>query len=221
MRIRIPTEISPQEAVTMQQRLAPLVSETSELPKKITTLVGCDATYLSGTTLAAAVLTDYKNLRALEVKTVKEPTRFPYIPGLLAFREAPAVLRAVRALRATSYICMVDAHGIAHPRRFGLACFVGLALDRPTIGVAKTLLYGSVKGSHVFDEHGYRIAEKMVLPGSGKTIYVSVGHKISLKDAVSVVKHCLTTRGPLPIHLAHEEVTKRKWQIKKSNQASS
>lgn len=205
----------------MQQRLAPLISETSELPKKITTLIGCDATYLSGTTLAAAVLTDYENLQALKVKTVKEPTRFPYIPGLLAFREAPAVLRAIRALRATSYICMVDAHGLAHPRRFGLACFVGLALDRPTIGVAKNLLYGSVKGNRILDEDGYPIAESMLLPGNGKTIYVSVGHKVSLRDAVRIVKHCLTTRGPVPIKLAHEEVTKEKWRIKRSNPASS
>jgi len=213
MRIRIPTGISLQEAVIMQKRLAPLISETSELPTKITALVGCDATYLRGTTLAAAVLVDYENLRAVKVKTVMEPTRFPYVPGLLAFREAPGVLRAIRALRATSYICMVDAHGLAHPRRFGLACFVGLALGRPTIGVAKSLLYGSVKGNHVLDEHGWQIAECIVLPGSGKAIYVSVGHKISLKDAVRIVKHCLTTRGPVPIKLAHEEVTKDKLRV--------
>jgi deoxyribonuclease V len=205
----------------MQQKLAPLVSETSELPAKITALVGCDATYVSGTTVAAAVLTDYESLGALKVKTVKEHTRFPYIPGLLAFREGPAVLRVIRALRANSYICMVDAHGLAHPRRFGLACFIGLALDRPTIGVAKSLLYGWVKGNHVLDAHGYPIAESMVLPGSGKTIYVSVGHKVSLRDAVRIVKHCLTTRGPVPIRLAHEEVTKEKWRIKRSNPASS
>jgi deoxyribonuclease V len=221
MRIRIPTEISPQQAVRMQQRLAPLVSETSELPAKITSLVGCDATYLSGTTVAAAVLTDYANLRALKVKIVKEHTRFPYIPGLLAFREAPAVLRAIRALRANSYICMVDAHGLAHPRRFGLACFIGLALDRPTVGVAKSLLYGWVEGTHVLDEHGCPIAESLVLPESGKTIYVSVGHKVSLRDAVRIVKHCITTCGPVPIRLAHEEVTKEKWRIKRSNPASS
>jgi len=210
MRIRIPSGISPQEAVTMQQRLAPLISETSELPKKMTALVGCDATYLNGTSLAAAVLVDYENLQTVKVKTIKEPTRFPYIPSLLAFREGPGVLRAIRALRATSYVCMVDAHGLAHPRRFGLACFVGLALGRPTIGVAKSPLYGSVKGTHVLDEHGYQIAECLVLPESGKTIYVSVGHKISLKDAVKIVKHCLTTRGPIPIKLAHEEVTKER-----------
>ncbi|HMK82273.1 MAG TPA: endonuclease V [Candidatus Bathyarchaeia archaeon] len=220
MRIRIPAGISAQEAVTMQQRLAPLISEISELPTKITALVGCDATYLRGTTLAAAVLVDYENLQAMKVKTVKKPTRFPYIPGLLAFREAPAVLHAIRALRGTSYICMVDAHGLAHPRRFGLACFVGLALGRPTIGVAKSLLCGSVKGNHVLDEHDYPIAECITLPESGRTIYVSVGHKISLKDAVRIVKRCLTPRGPVPIKLAHEEVTNGKWRMAKQFSAS-
>jgi deoxyribonuclease V len=221
MRIRIPKRVTPRVAVALQEKLAPLVKERSELPRKLTTLVGCDATYVLGTTLAAAVLVDYSDLRVIRVKGAKERTRFPYIPGLLAFREAPAVLRAVRSLRADSYVCLVDAHGLAHPRRFGLACFVGVALDRPTIGVAKSLLYGSVKGNKVLDEAGYPIAELMALPHSGKTIYVSVGHKISLRDAVDIVKRCLTPCGPAPIALAHEEVTKRKWQMKRSNQAYS
>jgi len=164
---------------------------------------------------------NYNNLNVIRIRTVKEPTRFPYIPGLLAFREGPAVLRAIRELKASSYVCLVDAHGLAHPRRFGLACFVGVALDRPTIGVAKSLLYGSVEGNQVLDEKDHPIAEIIALPGSGKKIYVSVGHKISLKDAVDIVKHCLTPRGPIPINLAHEEVTKRKWATKKSSQASS
>jgi deoxyribonuclease V len=116
---------------------------------------------------------------------------------------------------------MVDGHGLAHPRRFGLACFVGLTLDRPTIGVAKGLLYGSVKGNHVVDAEERVVAELITLPSSRKTIYVSVGHKISLKRAVEVVKRCLTPQGPLPISLAHKEVTKKKWEIRKSNQASS
>ena len=182
--------------------------------------MGCDATYFGETTLAAATLVDYEGLKLLRVKSIKARTRFPYIPGLLAFREAPAVLRAIRALKAKSYVCLVDAHGLAHPRRFGLACFVGLALDLPTIGVAKSLLYGSVSGNEVLDKDGYKIAEIVSLPGGGKTIYVSVGHKVSLKDAVTIVKHCLTPRGPAPISLAHEEVTKQKWGLKKSNPAS-
>ena len=221
MRIRIPAQITPHEAVALQRRLAPLVKETSEFSKSVSTIIGCDATYILGMTVAAAVSVDYNTFSVRHIKAVKEETTFPYIPGLLGFREGQAVLRAIRTLKPTSYVCMVDGHGLAHPRRFGLACLVGLALDRPTIGVAKNLLFGSVKGGHVVDGDGRTLAELITLPGGGKTIYVSVGHKISLSDAVEVVKHCLTPQGPLPIRLAHEEVTKRKWQIKKSNQASS
>lgn len=219
MPLRIPASISPRAAIALQKKLAPLVSETSDLPKKITSLVGCDATYLRGTTIAAATLVDYASLSLVKAKSVREPTRFPYIPGLLAFREGPAVLKAIRALRAKSYVCLVDAHGLAHPRKFGLACFVGLALNRPTIGVAKSLLYGWLRGRQVVDSEGYPIAELIQLPPSGKPVYVSVGHRVSLKDAVEIVKRCLTARGPTPITFAHEEVTKQKWQVEKSNPA--
>jgi deoxyribonuclease V len=221
MPIRIPAKITPQEAITLQRKLAPLVKETDEFPRKHLPLVGCDATYIDGTTVAAAVSIDYENLTVKHIRTIEAPTTFPYIPGLLAFREGSAVVRAIRALRLRSYVCMVDGHGLAHPRRFGLACFVGLALDRPTIGVAKGLLYGSVRDNRVVDREGHPIAELITLPDSGRTIYVSVGHRISLKHAVVVVKRCLTTQGPLPIRLAHEEVTKRKWEIRKSKQVSS
>lgn len=169
--------------------------------------------------MAAATLVEFENLKLLKLRSVKEKTRFPYVPGLLAFREAPAVLRAIRSLRAKSYVCLVDAHGLAHPRKFGLACFIGLALDRPTIGVAKSVLCGSVHGNKLVDNNNYQIAEVLPLPGTGKSIYVSVGHKVSLKDAVDIVKHCLTPHGPVPISFAHDEVTKQEWQVKKSNPA--
>jgi len=221
MRIRVPRQITPQQAITLQRKLAPLVNDCGDLPSDISTIVGCDATYFNGRTVAAAVSVGYDDLSVRRVKVAEGRTVFPYIPGLLAFREGGAVLRVIRALRLKSYVCLVDGHGLAHPRRFGLACFVGLALDRPTIGVAKSLLCGSVDGSHVVDAAGCAIAEIVPLPRSGKLIYVSVGHKISLRNAVQVVRHCVTPQGPLPIRLAHEEVTKRKWQLKRSNRASS
>jgi len=220
LKLKLPDSISVQDAIKLQQKLAPQVSEESDLPAKISNLVGCDATYFRGITSAAATLVDYEKLELLKTIGVEESTRFPYIPGLLAFREAPSVLRAIRSLKPKSYVCLVDAHGVAHPRRFGLACFVGLALDKPTIGVAKSLLYGRIKKDTVIDGDGSPIAVTLKLPESGKTIYVSVGHKISLKDAVRIVKYCLTPQGPVPIRLAHEEVTKRKCPLKKSNPAS-
>jgi deoxyribonuclease V len=219
MRIRVPSHITPEKAVALQRRLAPFVKTESKLPKQISCIVGCDATYIRGTTIAAAVSIDYGNLSLRRSEVVEEATTFPYIPGLLAFREGAPVLHAIRGLGETSYLCMVDGHGVAHPRRFGLACFVGLALDRPTVGVAKNPLYGTVKGGRVLDERGCVVAELMTLPETKKTIYVSVGHKISLRDAVQVVRRCLTPQGPLPIRLAHEEVTKRKWRNKRSSPA--
>ena len=219
--IRVPVNITPERAIELQQRLAPLVNSTTRLPRCISAIVGCDATYFDARTLATAVSVNYGDLSVRRARTVSEQTSFPYIPGLFGFREAPPVLRAVRLLREASCVCMVDGHGIAHPRKFGLACLVGLALNRPTIGVAKSLLYGSVKGRRVLGPYGRTIARVLNLPGSGKTIYVSVGHKISLTDAVAVVKRCLTPQGPLPIRLAHQEVTKTKWQVKKSSQVSS
>ena len=195
------------------------MKEESELPSSIAHLVGCDATYVRGDTIAAATLVDYETLNLVRMRVVTEKTTFPYVPGLLAFREGPSVLRAIRSLKPRSYVCLVDAHGLAHPRRFGLACFLGLALNRPTIGVAKSLLYGEQKESRVVDEGGRQIAEVIHLPDSRKSIYVSVGHKISLKDAVGIVRHCLRPQGPIPITLAHEEVTAQKWRAKKSNPA--
>jgi len=193
------------------------VKKTGALPDPIRTLVGCDAAYLSGITIATATTVRYADLSLLKIHSTSEDTRFPYIPGLLAFREAPAVICAIRGLRARDYVCLVDAHGVAHPRRFGLACFVGLALDHPTIGVAKSLLYGEVRDDKVLDREG-RVLAELVRTLGGKNLYVSVGHKISLKDAVFIVKHSMGSSGPVPIRLAHDEVTKRKWQIKNSNQ---
>jgi len=219
LRIRIPSRISPSAAVALQKKLAPLVKEESELPSGITQLMGCDATYVRGNTIAAAALVDCETLNLVRMRVVTEKTSFPYVPGLLAFREGPSVVRAIRSLKARSYACLVDAHGLAHPRRFGLACFVGLAVDRATIGVAKSLLYGKQQGNRVVDEGGRQLAEAIPLPDSRKSIYVSVGHKISLKDAVGIVRRCLTPQGPLPIRLAHEEVTRQRWRVKRSNPA--
>ena len=221
MRIEIPRNITPQEAVELQQKLAPRVKRGVKLPKNISTIIGCDAAYVEGKTIAAAVAVDYKSLSLQRVETVIEDTGFPYVPGLLAFREGPPVLRAIHALHPACHVCIVDGHGVAHPRKFGLACFVGLSLNRPTIGVAKSLLFGEVVGGRVVDGEGVVIAELMTLPSSGKRIYVSVGHKIRLQEATKVVEHCITPLGPLPIRLAHEEVTRRKWQLKRSNPVSS
>jgi deoxyribonuclease V len=109
-------------------------------------------------------------------------------------------------------VCIVDGHGLAHPRRFGLACHVGLIMDLPTIGVAKSRLFGREVGERIVDPQGNSIAE--VIRANGKRLYVSVGHKISLDESVRVVRHCVSKRGLEPIVLAHQEAQRAKWSIR-------
>jgi deoxyribonuclease V len=134
---------------------------------------------------------------------------FPYIPGLLSFREGPVVVRALRKLRHKPDVCIVDGHGLAHPRRFGLACHVGLVTDRPTIGVAKSRLFGTEAGETLADLEGDIIGS--VLQFNKKRLYLSVGHKISLEDATKIVRRCVIGQSLEPIVLAHQEATKLRW----------
>jgi deoxyribonuclease V len=106
----------------------------------------------------------------------------------------------------------MDGHGLAHPRGFGLACYVGLITGLPTIGVAKSRLFGTEDRETLVDSEGDVIAR--VIRSNGKSLYVSVGHRISLEDATRIVKHCTNRRGLEPILLAHHEAKKLKWSTK-------
>jgi deoxyribonuclease V len=210
--ITIPRSITPQEAVSLQNRLAPLISQGSALPEEIRYVAGTDGAYEGNRAAGAAVVIKYGTLQPAETATVRAHVTFPYIPGLLAFREAPIIVRALRKLKHRPDVCIVDGHGLAHPRRFGLACHVGLVMDLPTIGVAKSLLSGREVGERIVDPWENSIAE--VVRANGKKLYVSVGHKISLDESVRVVRHCISKRGLEPMLLAHQEAQKAKWSIR-------
>ncbi len=162
--------------------------------------------------MGAAAVIDCDSLEPVEIKTAQARVTFPYIPGLLAFREAPVVVRALRKLRRKPDVCIVDGHGLAHPRKFGLACCVGVVMNLPTIGVAKSRLFGTEVGETLVDAEGNMIAT--ILRHKRKSLYVSVGHKISLEDATRIVKHCLSERGLEPVVLAHLEAKKLKWSLR-------
>ena len=192
--------------------MASLVSQQSNIPDRVRYVAGADGAYDNEKASGAAVLIDYDTLEPIETATAKVRVTFPYIPGLLSFREGPVVIRALRKLRQKPDVCIVDGHGLAHPRRFGLACYVGLVTSLPTIGVAKSRLFGTEDGETLVDSEGDVIAR--VLRSNGKSLYVSVGHKISLEDATRIVKHCITRRGLEPVLLAHQEAKKLKWSPK-------
>jgi len=211
-RIAIPRNPTPREAVTLQNKLASLVSQQSRLSEQIRYVAGADSAYDNEQAFGAAVLIDYVKLKPVETATARVRVTFPYIPGLLSFREGPVVVRVLRKLRHKPDVCIVDGHGLAHPRRFGLACYVGLVTDRPTIGVAKSRLFGTEAGEALVDLEGDIIGS--VLQFNRKRLYVSVGHKISLEDATRIVRRCVIRHGLVPIVLAHQEATKLRWSSK-------
>ncbi|HEY5620368.1 MAG TPA: endonuclease V, partial [Candidatus Bathyarchaeia archaeon] len=127
-----------------------------------------------------------------------------YMPGLLAFREGPLVVAAAERLRSSPDMFLVEGHGRAHPRRFGLACHVGLALNKPTVGVAKSNLYGGVRKGEIVDPDG-TVLGRVLESGRNRPLFVSVGHKVSLADAFDIVRSSLVESYPAPLRTAHLE----------------
>jgi deoxyribonuclease V len=164
-----------------------------------------------GVARGAAVVLRYPDLGIVEVKEAQSKIRFPYVPGLLSFRESPLILAACEKLSNVPDLILVDGQGIAHPRRFGLASHVGLLLDLPTIGCAKSILCGQHQpvaeeaGSHAeLLDKGELIGAALRTKSGVKPIYVSVGHKINLVSALEwVMKCCRGYRLPEPTRLAH------------------
>lgn len=205
-----PWDVSPEEAMEIQRRLRDqVVMETAF--DRLETVAGIDCGFRDEKTRAAVVVLDYANLQPVDQAIAELPVPFPYIPGLLSFRETPAVLEALAMLDVEPDLLILDGHGYAHPRRLGLACHVGVITDVPAIGCAKSCLIGKHKeppveaGSWVplYDEH--EVIGAVVRSRTGVSpIFVSVGHKVDLETAVQVVLHCCTKyRLPETTRYAH------------------
>jgi deoxyribonuclease V len=168
--------------------------------------------------LAAAVLWDLVDLVVVERRVATRRLGFPYVPGLLSFREAPALLAALRKLQRAPDVLMCDGQGLAHPRRFGIACHVGLICQRPAIGCAKSLLVGehdvlpAERGARVPLRHRGESVGTVLRTQSGiKPVYVSVGHRMDLATAERLVLACAVRyRLPEPTRLADQWVAQAK-----------
>jgi deoxyribonuclease V len=143
-----------------------------------------------------------ENLTLIGNSQHRSQVQIPYISGLLGFREAPIMAQTIKRLMSKPDVILVDGHGLAHPRKFGSACHVGVITDTPTIGVAKGRLYGSKAGDLLLDKAGDTIAW-ILKDMRGKPYYISVGHKITLSDAMTVIKRCMGKYGPEPLRQAH------------------
>ena len=160
----------------------------------------------------AVVVLDYPGLRVVEAKVIRDKINFPYVPGLLSFREAPLLLRACQVLEKMPDLIVVDGQGIAHPRRIGLASHLGLFLDVPTIGCAKSRLCGSHEtpgtepGEYTDLMDGDEVIGVVLRTKVGiKPVYISIGHKIDLRTAIYwVLECCKGYRLPEPVRIAHQ-----------------
>lgn len=202
----------PEEAARIQTELRTrLVLAWDKRP--VTTIGGVDVSIKTESTHAAIVVLSYPDLKPLEGITAEAPLVFPYIPGLLAFREGPAVLAAWAKLQNKPDLLMFDGQGIAHPRGIGIASHMGLWLERPTIGVAKSRLYGrhaevgSARGDRadLLDKQGNIIGTVLRTRERTNPIYISPGHLIDVQTATEFVQACLTSyRLPEPTRWAHK-----------------
>ena len=205
-------EVSTAQALDIQQRLASRVSKNSEVvaPRFIG---GVDISVGRGGEIATAavVVLQYPELVPVETQVIQGKLSFPYVPGLLSFRESPLTLAACERLSVTPDLILVDGQGIAHPRRMGLASHLGLFLNTPTIGCAKSRLCGQHKepgekpGSYTeLVDRGETIGAALRTKRSLKPLYVSIGHKVDLETAVYwVLECCRGYRMPEPTRLAH------------------
>jgi deoxyribonuclease V len=214
--IRHRWDLKPKEAVQLQRELASKV-RISGLRKKPKTVCGVDvaSTSSGGKLIAAAVLMTYPGLEVIETAVSVGKANFPYVPGLLSFRECPVVISAVEKLSHRLDVMLVDGQGYAHPRRLGLASHLGLVLNCPTIGCAKSRLVGEheepdrERGSRVkLTDNDEIIGYVLRTRTDVKPLYISVGHKINLNRAANIVLGCCTKyRLPEPTRQAHILVT--------------
>jgi len=207
-----PWDVTPTQARAIQDRLREQVVRQDDF-SHIETVAGLDIGFedRGETTRAAVVVLRFPGLELLERVLARCPTSFPYVPGLLSFREIPAALEARAKLRVEPDLLLCDGQGYAHPRRFGLACHLGLLTDLPSIGVAKARLIGThgtldpQKGAQTrLLDDGEIIGALLRTRNGVRPVYVSVGHRIGLETALDYVLACTTRyRLPEPTRLAH------------------
>lgn len=204
--LRHPWQVSPAEAIDIQKSLAPRVVKHDDFGE-VKVVAGVDVGFEENNTVtrAAVVVLNYPELTPRDEVLARLPTNFPYVPGLLSFREGPAILEALSRLQVRPDLLLFDGQGLAHPRRLGIASHIGVLTDQPAIGVAKSRLRGrprealdSEKGAWVRLWDGDDVVGALVRTRTDvKPVYVSIGHRISLESAVHFVLTC-TTRYKLP-----------------------
>ncbi|MDH7597632.1 MAG: endonuclease V [Methanothrix sp.] len=201
-------DVRPDEAVEIQKMLAGSVR--IQRVERLETVAGADVSFSGSRAHAAAVLLDYHDMRLLDVSFAAMDVDYPYIPGLLTFREGPVILRALEGIDNAD-VLLFDGQGIAHPRRFGEASHLGLLLDRPSVGCAKSKLCGEFSGPgkergsfSLLVDRGDIVGAALRTRTNVKPVFVSPGHMSDLSSAIEIVLNCARShRVPEPLRMAH------------------
>lgn len=205
----------------MQRQLSEKLVFEDMLPDTVEYVAGVDVAYVNGTSVGAVAVLDYETLSVVEFQVAHIKTCCPYVPTLLSFREIPPAVLATRKLSVKPDVFLVDGQGFAHPFGLGFASHLGLILNKPTIGVAKSILYGKIRLNTenervaLLKEKGQVVGAEVTTRLGVKPVYVSVGHMVSLERAVSLVLGCARKyRLPEPTRRAHMIADNEKKRLK-------
>ena len=203
-------EVSPQEAIKIQKDLKSNISLKKSF-SKIDKIAGADVSYYQNKMIAGVIIFEFPNLKIIERKSFISPVNFPYIPGFLTFREGPSLLETFKKIKNEPDVILFDGQGIAHPRRMGIASHLGLFLNKPTIGCAKSRLSGEYipvgeeKGDYALLKEGEEVLGAVLRTRRKvKPIFISPGHKIDLSNSIEIVLKCTEKyKLPVPVREAH------------------
>jgi deoxyribonuclease V len=211
-----PFELDPDQAARLQIKLARQVVRVDRIPAAVHLVAGVDAAYRTDIqeVLSAVALFDVDQMRVVETVVGESHCSFPYVPGLFSFREIPAISAALEKLKRPPDLVICDGHGVAHPRRFGLAAHLGVLYDLPSVGCAKTRLIGEAAmpapergASSPLIDQGEVIGAVLRTQAGIRPVYVSTGHRISLETACAwILRLCSKYRLPEPIRAANQTV---------------
>lgn len=205
-------DLEPKEAIALQKQFAEQVIDDTPLDlKAIKTVAGVDVSVKNGVSQAAVIVCSYPDLELIETVRAQQPTSYPYIPGLLTFREGPVLEEAFQKLQHEPDVFVFDGMGRIHPRKMGIASHLGLWLDKPTIGCGKTHFIGEYdepdteKGSYSdLIYKGEKLGVVLRTRTNVKPVYISVGHRAELQSAIKLILSVTPKyRLPRPIRLAH------------------
>ena len=205
-------DLSPKEAIRLQGRIREKIIVKKLNIKNVHLVAGVDVSVKDDRSKAAIVVLTYPDLQIQEIVTAAEKTRFPYIPGLLSFREGPVILECVKKLKTKPDLFVFDGQGLAHPRKTGLASHVGIILNKPSIGSAKSHLYGSYAApgntrgdfSFIKDRDGKAIGACLRTRDNTNPVFVSPGHLVDIPSSIKIILACSPKyRIPEPIRAAH------------------